>query len=462
VAQTTESASASAADHKGSPQSGVRDDFVPKDAYYQPSFVQLEKAKLWPRVWQAACRLEEIPNTGDFVTYEIADESIIVSRTDADTIAAYFNVCQHRGRKLTEGVGNAKNFYCRFHGWRWNLDGTPREIQDRDDYQGCLQDTDIALKAVHVDTWGGFVFVTMEDSPVPLRDYLAPVPEIFDNYEFEKMRYRWYKSVILPCNWKVAMEAFNEGYHVAATHPQLLRFQDDWSVAESFGNHSMFTYPPDNRPMGFPSRRLGGEVPKDLRANLVKFVEEMERELRALWTTRDCEAAQRLYTDVPADEEPLVMLLKLIEFQREAAITDGAGWPENLSFENIVRAGVDWHIFPNLICLPNFDGSLWYRARPNGDDADSCVFDLWSLARYAPGRQPPLQRQFFAHWQEHDDWGAIFPQDFQNLGEVQQGMKSRGFVGARTNPIQEKAISNFHRVLHRYLGTDGHDGQECQ
>jgi phenylpropionate dioxygenase-like ring-hydroxylating dioxygenase large terminal subunit len=111
----------------------VRDDFVPKGPYYEPKYVTLEKEKLWPNVWQVACRMEEIPNPGDYVTYSIADESIIVSRLDDKSLRAYYNVCQHRGRRLTEGCGNAKNFYCRFHGWRWNLDGSPREVLDRDD-----------------------------------------------------------------------------------------------------------------------------------------------------------------------------------------------------------------------------------------------------------------------------------------------------------------------------------------
>ncbi|OBH11793.1 (2Fe-2S)-binding protein [Mycobacterium sp. E342] len=430
----------------------MRDDFVPKEPYYEKNFVDLEKQRLWPQVWQVACREEEIPNAGDYVSYEIGDESIVVIRIDEGTVRAYYNVCQHRGRRLTEGCGNAKHFYCRFHGWRWNLDGSPREVLDRADYGDSLQDQDIRLKTVHVETWGGFVFVTMERSPEPLRDYLSPVPEIFDGFEFEKLRYRWYKTVVLPCNWKTVLEAFNEGYHVSATHPQLLRFADDWTVGEAFGKHGMFTYPPDNRPLGFPSRRLGGEVPKDLRHGLFGFLELMERDLRAIYTTRDYEAAKRLLTDVPADEEPMTVMMKLMTFQREAALESGAGWPDGLTFENIVRAGMDWHIFPNLIVLPYMDGALWYRARPNGDDPDSCVFDVWSLARYRPGGEPPLERQFFRDWREHDDWGGILPQDFQNLGEVQRGMKSRGFVGARTNPVQEKPISNFHRVLHEYLG----------
>lgn len=433
----------------------VRDDFVPKAPYYKPEYVQLENDLLWPKVWQVACRLEEIPRSGDYVTYMVADESIIVSRVDESTIKAYYNVCQHRGRRLTEGSGNAKHFFCRFHGWRWNLDGSPREVLDRDDYRGCLQDSEISLKEVHVDTWGGFVFVTMEDSPQPLREYLAPVPEIFDNYEFEKMRYRWSKTVVLPCNWKVVLEAFNEGYHVATTHPQLLRFTDDWTVSESFGKHSMFTYPPDNRPLGFPSQRLGGEVPKDLRKGLFTFLENMERDLRAIYTTRDFEAAKRLLTEVPEDEEPATVLMKLMTFQREAALADGAGWPDDLSFDNIVRAGVDWHMFPNLIVLPFLDGALWYRSRPNGDNPDSCVFDVWSLGRYADGAEPRVEHQFFNDWRDHDDWGGILPQDFQNMHDVQQGMKSRGFIGSRTNPIQERPVSNFHRVLHQYLGLTG-------
>lgn len=453
----TEALAAPSTDALSAHPSGVRADFVPKEAYYEPRYVELEKQRLWPQVWQVACRIEELPNTGDYVTYEVADESIIVTRINQSTINAYYNVCQHRGRKLTDGVGNAKNFYCRFHGWRWNLDGTPREVLDRADYKGCLQDSEISLKPVHVDTWGGFVFVSMAERPQPLREYLHPIPAIFDNYEFEKMTYRWYKTVVLPCNWKVALEAFNEGYHVAATHPQLLRYQDDWTVSESFGKHSMFTYPPDNRPLGFPSRRLAVDVPKDLRHGLFRLMETMENELRAIWSTRDYGAARRLLTDVPEGEEPHNVLMQLMMFQREAAIEDGAGWPDNITFEQIVKAGIDWHIFPNLVVLPFMDGALWYRARPNGDDPDSCVFDVWSLVRYAPGKEPTLTREFFTHWSDHDDWGEILPQDFQNLPAVQQGMKSRGFVGARTNPVQEMPISNFHRVLHEYLGTGAKD-----
>ena len=97
----------------------VRIDFVPAHHYTSREFARAEKARLWPRVWQVACRVEEIPQVGDFVTYDILDESIVVVRSAPGQIKAFFNVCQHRGRQITEGCGRANVLRCKFHGWTW-------------------------------------------------------------------------------------------------------------------------------------------------------------------------------------------------------------------------------------------------------------------------------------------------------------------------------------------------------
>jgi len=94
---------------------------------------------------------------------------------------------------------------------------------------------------------------------------------------------------------------------------------------------------------------------------------------------------------------------------------------------------------------------LWYRARPNGDDPDSCIFEINVIERFAEGAEPPADVEHGGNDWSKVDWGLILSQDFQNMGEVQKGMKSRGFKGARTNPVQERAISNFHQVYHHYL-----------
>ena len=152
----------------------VRDDFVPKDVYYAQDFADLEAERLWPFVWQPACRLEEIPNVGDYLKYDIIDDSIIVVRTGPDTIKAYHNVCPHRGRPLVDENGSTKQFVCNFHGWRYNLDGANIKVVDKADWGGCLTSEDTHLTPVLCDTWGGFVFINMDLKAETLRAFLGP------------------------------------------------------------------------------------------------------------------------------------------------------------------------------------------------------------------------------------------------------------------------------------------------
>ncbi|TAL03665.1 MAG: aromatic ring-hydroxylating dioxygenase subunit alpha [Rhodospirillaceae bacterium] len=437
----------------------VRTDFVPVEHYTSPEFLRLEKERMWPRVWQVACREEELPNVGSYVTYNIMDESIVVVRVSEDVIKAYFNVCQHRGRRLTQGCGQMSRFHCTFHAWQYNLDGSIARVLDRGDWAGCpdFGDADLSLKSVRVGTWAGWVFVNMDPDAEPLADYLAPVQRYLDPFELEKMRYRWYVSVKVPCNWKTGLEAFNEAYHVVGTHPQMLpTYGDDITRSRTFGRHGNFYYPgnPDC-PLGAPSPRLNQPVPKDLRPNLIDYYDMINTTLRAIFSDRDAEAVRRLMTEVDASTPPGEMMMKMLDFQREAAVASGAGWP-NISMQQLADAGTDWHVFPNLIMLPYPDGALAYRALPDANNPDHCIFEVYSLQRYAPGAEPKLERQYFHgpdDWRNFKSISIILQQDFDNMGEVQRGMRSRGFKGARTNPLQESTVSNFHRALCEY--TDG-------
>jgi phenylpropionate dioxygenase-like ring-hydroxylating dioxygenase large terminal subunit len=100
------------------------------DAYISQDYARAERDKLWRKVWQHVGRGEEMPEVGNFLTYNILDDSIVIVRTELDRFAAYHNVCPHRGRRLVHipaDAGNAcgkkKTFVCGFHGWRFNLDG---------------------------------------------------------------------------------------------------------------------------------------------------------------------------------------------------------------------------------------------------------------------------------------------------------------------------------------------------
>ncbi|MEP6546337.1 MAG: aromatic ring-hydroxylating dioxygenase subunit alpha [Gammaproteobacteria bacterium] len=429
----------------------VRDDFVPKEVYYSPEFARLEAEKLWPFVWQLACRLEEIPNVGDYVTYDILDDSIIVVRVTDSLVKAYHNSCPHRGRQLTEGCGHTPNFVCRFHGWHYDLHGNNTRVVDRADWGGALDPAEIRLKEVKTGTWGGFVFINMDPKCEPLSQFIQPIDEYCSKFEFEKLRFRWYKTAVMPANWKTVLEFFNEFYHVQQTHNQLLPFTNDYSNSDGFGRHGAMWYPATGALPLSRSPRLSPKDEPDFRNYVLEFVETFNRDLKAMVTERNYLATQRLRTEVAATASPMEVMTKWVGYQIEAAMADGSGWPEGLTAEYIDRSKLDWHMFPNTIYLHGFvDGVLWYRARPNGHDPESCIFDVWSLQRYGPGQAPPLKREFYNDWKD-GDWPLIFRQDFANLAAVQKGLKSRGFAGLRTNPVQERAIVNFHRKLREFI-----------
>lgn len=429
---------------------------VASENYVSREFAMKEKERLWPRVWQVACREEDIPKPGDYVVYDIADETIVVVRRQGGAIKAFHNVCPHRGRQIMEGSGHAVNFRCGYHNWTFDLDGKNVIVQDRDDWAGALDRECLDLVSVRTGTWGGFVFINMDPHGESLEEFLDPIPEYLDPYEFEKLRYRWALELHLDCNWKTALEAFMEGYHVAATHTQLLISQgEDYTQSRAHGKHSHFGYWDAQVPPGQPSPRLKMDAPADPRPGVVDFFQQMEETFKAIFTDRDFEAAKRILAECPADLDPMTAFGMAMEFGRQAAEAEGCGYPPNLTPEAMFKAGTDWHVFPNCVTLPYFDGSVWYRARPNGDDPNKCIFNIYSLKRYGAGKEPGAQLEV------HKDvsgksFGLIVDQDLDNMTKVQKGMKSRAFRHALPNPVQEVEISNFHQNLEQYLRGEVH------
>jgi phenylpropionate dioxygenase-like ring-hydroxylating dioxygenase large terminal subunit len=421
---------------------------IVKESYYEPGWLALEKQRLWPRVWQMACRLEEIPEVGDFVTYDVADESVIVVRTAGAGVRAFHNVCRHRGRRLTEGCGRADRFRCRFHGWQWELDGTNALVVDREDWQGELDGEDLGLKKVNADIWGGWVFVNLDPTCEPLLDYLEPAAGILAPFELEKMRFRWRKWLRMPCNWKVALEAFNEGYHVRTTHAQILRWSDDRSKSVPHGKHAMFGYPEPSAVFGTGSARLGTVIP-DNRQALADFHTYLKRALDSNLTDTLVSAAQRL-PSLPDATPPEQVLVELMRMAIEQDSARGVAWPDIMP-EQYARAGIDWHLFPNMILLQMATNCLGYRSRPDGDDPDSCIFEVFQLERFPPGREPRVENLRNDDLTDEAFWGEILLQDFQQMAAVHRGMKSSGFSGPKTNPRQEASLRNFHRVYREYL-----------
>jgi len=436
-------------DTKAKPAAAIRRDFVPASDYSE-EFHRLEMERVWPRVWQIACREEEIPRVGDYVNYEIGHESILVVRSAPDRIRAFYNVCPHRGRRLRDDArGTLTKFFCGYHAWTFDLDGKPTSIPDRDDWKGCPQfaEEDVSLSPVRADTWAGWVWINMDPDCEPLREFLAPLPDKFDVYEWELCRMRSWQSIVFPVNWKVALEAFVEAYHVKGTHPQLERWghgpapglEDFYGPGLRHGAHT------GGRHYEFNDR---SEF-KDARDYIYTNVENTYHQLHGLYHEEGLAAARRLRDEGPAGMTLGEARARLAELRREEIIKSGARYPERLTPAHMIPTEVQ--VFPNSSILPTVEGAFWYRSRPNGDDPDSTIFDIWSLGRYAPGKEPKVEHEFYESPAAFKGRNPILEQDFSNMIAVHKGMRSRGWKAARPNPVQESNISNIHRVLHEYI-----------
>ena len=431
----------------------VRKDFVPVDDYISKEFVELEKEKLWPKTWLIACRVEELERPGDYVVFDIADESIIILKAAPGKLKAYYNVCQHRGRRLFDpGCGNTKKFiYCRYHGWRYNLDGTVNHILNRNDWDECpeFSEEELRLKEVRMETWAGWVWVSMDPNIEPLRQYLAPIPDLLDPFEYEKCRVAWHHAIPLACNWKVIVDAFNEAYHSPATHPGTFPHWWPASTSKAYGRHGAFYVGEFLQPNTNPLYKSDRHPPiRERMHNWVYNFHDNAHSIMTKYATRAADRLMELAEDTP-DEE---VLAKFAEYHREEFEKAGTDWPSGLTPEVLGRTASDWHIFPNCITVPTPDGILWHRMRPNGDDPASSIWDVWTLCRVPAGEEPSKPEEVvFKNLADYKGRNPFLEEDISNMEAVQKGMKSRGFSGMRTNPVQERVVSNFHKHIYEYL-----------
>jgi phenylpropionate dioxygenase-like ring-hydroxylating dioxygenase large terminal subunit len=427
-------------------------DRVPAERYFDPAFAELEDRYLWPRTWQMACRLEELPDPGDYVEYTVGDQSILLVRTDDDTVMGYLNACRHRATELAKGSGTFPRgqIICPFHGWRWNLDGTNSFVYGDHTFDPALVTPDeLCLRQVRVDTWGACAWVNLHPDAPPLLEALDPMPGLLDPLGVADMRVVWWKSVILPANWKMAQEAFMEGYHVPQTHPQLTlghpeRYDPDSLAYSVYGNgHSSFQLRPNAQAQ--KGRQVGvGEIDA-----ILESVRLLSSGLEAMTLDREVRVIEGLrHHRVPEGSTFGAEVVKAI-YQYAAGAGIPLPPPDPVA---LARWGGMFYLFPNYFVLPQYGNALVYRVRPNGDDPESCFFELWSITIPATGDahlRPNPQGPFAPDDAEH--WPRIPLQDFSNIGRQQRGIHSRSIEGIRLSRTYEGGIANMHRELDRYL-----------
>ncbi len=424
------------------------------DAYISPEYARAERDRLWRRTWLQAGRVEDIVAVGSYLTYDILDDSILIIRTAADEIKAYYNVCTHRGRRLVDTPPGARNargkkmrFVCGFHGWTYDLNGYCVYIQDKELWNGALTDENTRLGRVKCELWGGFIWINMDPESEPLLEYLDPAPGMLDPYQLQNMRCRWRKWIVFDCNWKVALEAFDEIYHVSNTHPEFMAFSDFPGWARNHGRHSNIGY---DAPRAMDENqqaklRIGTGDARISTAELQIYTWESANTN----TTRTLlNAALRLKDELPEGTPPNAVLQHWLKSAKADDAARGVTWPEVEAAHN-AKAGTAWQIFPNTQIGHAVNNMLCYQARPYRYDPDKCIFEAAVYELYPVGEAPQTEWEYT----EREHWPPVLQQDFANMAAVQLGMKNGGFRGAQPNPYRERAIPSLHFNLAKYMGT---------
>jgi phenylpropionate dioxygenase-like ring-hydroxylating dioxygenase large terminal subunit len=410
-------------------------DRVRKQRYYDPDFYALEAELLWPRVWQMACRLEEIPQPHDFVEYQILDQSVVVVRGEDMAVRAFQNVCRHRGVRVVEGRGTCEDgFTCPFHGWCYGLDGRNTAVTRRSTFsEHNLAEGDLDLTPVRCEVWGGCAWINLADDARPLRECIEPVATMLDAWKVESLRTEWWYAARLPVNWKLAEEAFVEQYHVLETHPQLR----------------------------IPGRYARPGAAFDARTWVdaeIHYLRMMSEGMGGMVHANDVKVAEGLRDlDLPADAEPAMATWHRTFNDAVTAWHRGAGC-DVPDLNGLEAQGLNEPMgccFPHYFVLPMYSSASSYRFRPLGPE--ETLMEIWSLTRFPEGEERP--RPTPPEPWECDDprWPPIPAQDFSNLPRQQRGLHARSFEYMRLSEQMEGHISNFHRTLDRFLAGRPYD-----
>ena len=414
---------------------------VDKDRYLSPDIAAGELDRIFRRSWLYAVPAGDVREPGSWAVFDLGPESILIVRTEDGALAAHHNVCQHRGRRLMDDErGRAAAFRCGYHAWTYRLDGELRTIHEPQLFPADLDRCALGLRAVRVEEWGGLVWICLDPEAEPLLSYLAPLPEHLACYYLDTFAIVVDQSVAWDCNWKVAVDAFQETYHNLATHPQLMPVAGDVNVQiDCYDRHSRFLLP-----SGVPApayRRRDRPTAAQI----------------AAFARYDFDATD---FDGTADEV-------LAPFQRhKLAWLRDRGYPVDDLDPEQVTENYHYTVFPNTQISFYPERTLITRSRPHpSGDPGRMIFDLQSFEQVPAGAdvpaRPPTVRGAGPDVALEPDFVR---QDAANVVRIQQGLRSSGYDGAQLGAL-ELRIRHWHAVYGRAMGLDGehargHDAPE--
>lgn len=239
---------------------------LPIEPYISEAFFEAEREKIFKKMWLYVGRAERIPNEGDYFTQTIEAvrlhkdatyPSFIICRDKNGEVRAFHNACQHRGTTVcwenheNWKTNNKKYFSCRFHGWVYDTDGSLKFVPDENQFVG-LNKAERGLRPVHCEVWKDFIFINVDPQPrQTLMEQIKPHADLLNDFPFERMRKRGIWTATVNVNWKVALDAFQEGYHVNTVHASTLPEAFNGPLNPNCRPTSVRLHPQGNRSVTF-------------------------------------------------------------------------------------------------------------------------------------------------------------------------------------------------------------------
>jgi phenylpropionate dioxygenase-like ring-hydroxylating dioxygenase large terminal subunit len=420
-----------------SPACGLGTADVSIERYFSRAWHDAEVGKVWQKAWQMACRVEDIPDVGDHIVYEIAMESLIVVRSAKDEIKAFVNACLHRGTTLRTEGGCVQRFRCPFHGYTWSLQGKLIDLPASWDFPQ-VKESEFSLPEARVGVWGGFVFVNFDPNCEPLETYLEVLPEHFETFRLEDRYKAVHVAKIMPCNWKLSMEAFIEAYHVSSAHPQTLSYYGD--------QNTQYDVWPGVRHINRMISVQGIASPA---------LDDITPELTIKHMRRDVP----FYGGAPIEVGPETTARAELAKRAREKISKSSGRDMSGLSDTESLDLIQYSVFPNFVPWGGQALPVCYRFRPYGDNPEMSVMEIMFLfAKQPDGSHPPPAKirwlgvdQPWADAPELGSAARISDQDTDNLKRIQRGLRATKKPGVTLAVYQESRIRHFHATLDAYM-----------
>jgi phenylpropionate dioxygenase-like ring-hydroxylating dioxygenase large terminal subunit len=313
-----------------------------------------EQQAIFRRTWLNVGRVERLPRTGSYFTRELPSAgtgtSVIVVKGKDAVIRAFHNVCRHRGNKLVwndfpheETAGTCRQFTCKYHAWRYSLDGQLTFIQQEEEFFD-VDKSRYGLVPVRCEVWEGFIFVNLDPNAAPLADYLGPFAKGIEGYPFHEMTEVYHYKAEVGSNWKLFIDAFAEFYHAPVLHQkQAVKGEADKLMSYGFeglhyelqGQHSMI------------SSWGGMAPPKD--PNMVKPIERVLRSgLFGPWDRPDIEGLDGLPPGINPAKAKQWGVDSWVFFPNFMLLIWAPGWY------------LTYHYWPTAVDKHIFEGTLYF------------------------------------------------------------------------------------------------------